>query len=330
MSREILKKIVQQHGRIVVRDERQFKNLLGDLEPDARRRDLILRAYDAGVVGLLEKADDGHLPLAVARDKALHLLEHEWSTDPASAREIVDIWCDALGLQVLATPSSPPGLEHQPAPPHAHAPPDPATVSQAYLQGGGEQRLLGQSSAVTHSNGPTTIRFRGKGYAFPAMCSCCLAPTTRKQTDTSTRTVGIPLVAAHKTTITFEFPFCEVCAKKKAEVNEKTSLLGCLPMLVSVAAIIAAFTQNFTGVVMWVDYLVIGAGIITGFVMIMRSDGQAVASIRAADPTHPPYCTEGSYPVDLRAWSSFDDSVFDIKNPEFAQLTVDRGYAQKE
>lgn len=328
MSSETLKKIVRQYGRIVLRDGRQFKNLLSDLEPDARRRNLILRAHEAGVVELLEKAEDGQLALAVAVAQACQVLERDWSTDPASAREIVELWSEALGLQELAVPTHPPALDRQLTPPNVHARPEPNTVPGEHLERRGE--LSPTPSGVMPSGGPTTIRFRGKGYAFPAVCSCCLAPTTRKQADTSTRTVGIPLVAAHKTTITFEFPFCEVCAKKKADVSEKTSVWGCLPMLVSVVAIIIAFTQNLTGAGMWADYLVIGGGIIVGFVMIMRSDSQAIASIRDADPTHPPYCTEGTYPVDLRAWSSFDDSVFDIKNPEFAQLTVDRGYAQKE
>ncbi|APR87322.1 hypothetical protein A7982_12671 [Minicystis rosea] len=170
------------------------------------------------------------------------------------------------------------------------------------------------------------IVFKSKAYAFPPVCACCLAPTQRTETGTSTRTIGIPMVAAVKKTFSYEYPFCEACAGIKRRFHTESGYSGCLP---GIAAIIGLAVGKLAGLrgAAWTACIVAAAlGLVLSVVLLNVHGRRARTKVLADNPGHPRYCT-GLDPVDLCAWETIDSAVFEIKNPDFARAVVESGRA---
>lgn len=173
---------------------------------------------------------------------------------------------------------------------------------------------------------PVKIVFKNMGYSFPPVCSCCLAPTSRKASGSSTRTIGVPLVAAVKKTLHYEYPFCETCDRLKQRVNAESGFVGCLPALGSVIVLAGGKLAGLRGGAWTTCIIVAVVGVIAALVMTNIRGTRARKRVLEQHPGHPSFCT-GLEPVDLCAWESFDSAVFEVQNPEFARAVVEAGRA---
>lgn len=173
---------------------------------------------------------------------------------------------------------------------------------------------------------PVKIVFKGTAYSFPPVCSCCLAPTIRTETGKSTRTIGVPMVAAVKKTFHYDYPFCEACAALKRRVHKESGSSGCLPGIAALLALAVGKIAGMRGTA-WVACIVVAVlGVLLSLVLLNIHGTRARSKVLAENPGHPRYCT-GLDPVDLCAWETFDSAVFEIENPDFARAIVESGRA---
>lgn len=173
---------------------------------------------------------------------------------------------------------------------------------------------------------PVKIVFKKMAHSFPPVCSCCLAPTTRTAKGSSTRTIGVPMVAAVKKTFHYEFPFCEACAGLKQRVHAESGFVGCLPAVGSVIVLAGGAIAGLRGSA-WTACIILSVlGVIAALVMTNIRGTRARKRVLEQNPGHPSFCT-GMDPVDLCAWESFDSAVFEVHNPDFARAVVEAGRA---
>jgi hypothetical protein len=174
---------------------------------------------------------------------------------------------------------------------------------------------------------PVTIVFKNMSYAFPPVCACCLAPTTRTEPGKSSRTVGVPLVAGVKKTFHYEFPLCEACDALKRRVRVESSNAGCLPGIAALIALAGGKIAGLRGAA-WTACIVAAVlGLVLSVIILNRNGQRTRRKVLSEHPGHPDHCTSLD-PVDLCAWESFDSAVFEIKNPEFARVVVESGRAR--
>jgi hypothetical protein len=173
---------------------------------------------------------------------------------------------------------------------------------------------------------PVKIVFAGKDYSFPAVCACCLSPTSRQEEAKSARTVGVPVVAAVKQVLTYRYPLCDACANLENKVQETTSLLGCLPGVGSVVIFFGGIVMDAEGQAWTACLAVAAAGIVLTLVLLGLSSHRATRRIQRDNPDHPRFCTDGE-PVVLCAWESFGAAVFEVENRAFARAVVAAGRA---